>query len=487
MGKVTLRRFFTSSLLGLAFSLLVSAQESEKLPQLRLSFDLEALNYDSYIPGKAVVTDENGAVTELYATFKTRGSTARSYPMKPAMNMKLVDEAGEEFDYNLLGLREASSFILDAMAIDRINMRNRVCYDIWNNFSRLPYETDFGSRNGTVGKFVEVWINDGYKGIYCVTDKINRKLLGLKKPKTDDNDNLKEIRGVLYKHGTSDIENQNDVGMYNDWIIYVMQWHDVWELHEPDAYACEAAWEPLLDLYRNNNFADYDYVKRHFYLENLADFAVHLMALSISDNWGTKNKYFSIVNIQDETRFVVTPWDLDTSLGGEYDGSKFGGDYVVWTLQEIVNNAPIPFATVMNKPEFETLMKQAWKRGRTGAFAVDSVCQRLDDYCSLFVNSGAWQRTVDYWTGKQYTEMYVDDLPTEINYIKDWYRNRYAEMDQFFGTSDDNRDAVADIEADDTDAPCRYYNLQGVRIPKPATPGLYIRRTPTAATKVLVR
>lgn len=472
---LSLRKFrncISLAFLTLLMPLTGSAQESAALPTLRLTYDAAELNYDYYINGTMSLTDTDGTVTELNALFKTRGATARQYPMKPALNMKLVDDKGKELDYNLLGLREASSFILDAMAIDRINMRNRVCFEIWNSFSRLPYETDFGSRNGTVGKFVEVWINDSYKGIYDLTDKINRKLLGLKKPKTNDDDSLKEVRGVLYKNGTNDIEDQNTPGFFNDYMIYVPLWHDAWELHEPDDYPCPEVWQPLVDYYSDNNFTNVAYIKDHFYLQNLADYTIHLMALAIMDNWGTKNRYFSIVNIQDETRFVVTPWDLDTSLGGEFDGSLFDGVYSEWPLDEVVKNAPLPFSTVIGRPEFTAMLADTWRNARNDAFAVDSVSARLDKYCKLFVESGAWQRTVDKWKYVEYSEMYVDDLPKEISLIKDWYAKRHAEMDAYFGTADD--DAVSDITVDSETTMQGIFNLQGVRLNNADSPGLYI-------------
>lgn len=479
-------RHFLQNLKGIAVILFVCsvaglyAQEAA-LPQLRLTYPAADLNYETYIVGTMELTDTDGSVTTLNAEFKTRGATARNYAMKPSLNMKLRDDKGKELDYNLFGLREASSFILDAMAIDRIKMRNRVCFDIWNSFSRLPYETDFNGRNGTVGKYVEVFINGTYKGIYCLSDKINRKLLGLKKPKTNDDGSLKEIRGVLYKHGTNDIENQEEPGMYNDWIIYITRWHDAWELHEPDDYACLEAWQPLLDLYDDDKYLDYNYVKDHFYLQNLADFTVHLMALAISDNWNNKNKYFSIVNIQDETRFVVTPWDLDTSLGGEYDGSRFNGDFNEWPLEEIMETAPLPFYTALKQPEFNEMLKETWREARNGAFAVDSVCSRLDSTCRLFVDSGAWQRTVEHWSKERYTELYVDDLETEIALIKDWYSKRYDTMDAFFGINDE--DGVENIAVDARPADNAVYNLYGQRVASPDRPGIYIAN----GKKVLLR
>lgn len=101
-----------------------------------------------YSNGTMSLTDTDGNVVEMKAKFKTRGATAQQYLMKPALNMKLQNEDyTEEADSALLGIRSCSTWILDAMAIDRICMRNRVTMDVWNEYSRLPYETDFdGSR-----------------------------------------------------------------------------------------------------------------------------------------------------------------------------------------------------------------------------------------------------------------------------------------------------------------------------------------------------
>lgn len=83
------------------------------------------------------------------------------------------------------------------MANDRLRMRNRLCFDVWNEMSQLPYDTKYDRRNGTKGRFVEVFVNEEYRGIYCMSDKIDRKLLGLKKLQKNGSENT--VRGVLYK------------------------------------------------------------------------------------------------------------------------------------------------------------------------------------------------------------------------------------------------------------------------------------------------
>jgi glycosidase len=45
--------------------------------------------------------------------------------------------------------------------------------------------------------------------------------------------------------------------------------------------------------------------------------------------------------------------------------------------------------------------------------------------------------------------------------------------------------AVDDIIVDTPDADAQYYNLQGIRVPAPTAPGLYIRRSGTRTTKIL--
>ena len=449
MRRITAIKFVLVFVIVCLVSLPNHAQSSQ-LPVLKVTFlGSFSANMD-YIYGSMQLTDVDGSVLEMPAKFKTRGATAKQYSMKPSFNMKFRDAEDNELDANVLGLRTADSWILDAMAIDRICMRNRVCFDIWNEFSHLPYDTDFGSRSGTVGKFVEVYINDEYKGIYCLTDRINRKLLDLKKVK-DNGDGTYTIRGVLYKHGTNDIGDQNTPGYSEDSVACVYEWHNAWEITYPDDYAGKQAWQPLFD--KLAIIGNYNDVKKNFYLENIADYELLIMALCISDNWGNKNKYASIRNTtatDDRMRMVFTPWDLDTSLGGHSKGDYYDGTYETWSMQDIYNSALLPFSVCQAQSEYMSILKQRWAEGRAGAFSIVSVATKLRTYRDLFINSGAWQRMVDYYNTQKYKPCHVEDLSKEVELIINWYKNRFHEMDSYFGIAapvlgDANADATVDV------------------------------------------
>ena len=449
----------------LALTLPCAAQEV-KMPVLRIYFNATIVRNMPYVNGTMKLTDTDGNIVEMNAKFKTRGATAQQYLMKPSLNMKLRNEDySEEADSALLGMRSCSSWILDAMAIDRICMRNRVAFDIWNEFSRLPYETEFGGRNGTEGRFIELYINNTYYGIYCLSDRINRKLLDLKKVK-EQNDGSMLVRGVLYKSGTEDIRNQNEFGYNEDYTACTVEWHNAWELSFPEDYGSEAAWKPLQDAILTGTTKAY--VKKYFFLENIADYELHVTALAIEDNMGHKNHFFSIRNINKDInasdpddanrrRFVITPWDLDTSLGGDYRGSKYNGNYTQWVVKDVAKNAFYPISAIHGDTEYQDILKRRWQEGRKRAFSTTSINQKLEAYRDLFLKSGAWQRMIDRFGITSTGPMLVTDLAREIDLIEKWYENRFREMDAYFGISD----GIEDIIARKSTTPTSIYNING--------------------------
>ena len=461
----------------------VHADEAVTMPVLKVTMSQPVKKNMDYCNGSIELTDGDGNVTKSYAKIKTRGATAQQYLMKPSLNVKFYsDEAcTTKADLSLLGIREDSKYILDAMAIDRICMRNRVCMDVWNDYSKLPYETKYNQRSGTEGRFVEVYINDEYKGIYCMSDEINRKLLNLEKYK-------KGIKGILYKSGTEDISNQNSRNFTDDYLAATITWHNAWELKYPDDYVDDhadyTAWVPLIDFY--DNLTSYSKQKKYFYMANLVDYQLQVMAMSLQDNFGDKNHFLSIRDASQDIddsdaskanmrKFIVSPWDLDTSLGGAFDGSYYNGTYSNWTVKDVAKKGFRPFDQFQGQSEYKAALKARWIELRTKTYAVDSINKRLDTYRDLFINSGAWKRMTDHWNSVSSSKpKYVNDLDTELSYIKDWYKARFAEMDSYFGIETTGIESVnAPVDTDETKEQV-IYNLQGQRLSAIPEKGYFI-------------
>lgn len=426
-----MREYISAILLMLLLPLDIMAAETDftdmrgrldenSLPLVNISVNIDNVSKEEYTDGQIEIVEPQGnAGAESGSVYlckvKYRGASSMRYEKK-SFAIKLYDENWKNLDANLMGIRETNKWILDAMAIDRIRMRNRVCFDIWNEYSKTPYTTDYDGRNGTEGRFVEVFINGNYHGLYCLTDKIERKLLGLKKPK-EQADGSVSIKGVLYKcNSWCEAAFLNG---YDDEPMNQEEWNH-WELQEPDDYPCVASWTPLkelIDFCHGSSKADFaaNY-KEHFYKDNLIDYGLLVLSFSIIDNM-LKNVFLSTVNIEDGQRFLITPWDLDASLGGMHNG-----DYntTLPTLQLLFNWARPYYRLDREKADnFVPDMRERWIQLSESVMSRSNVYRKLDNYARQLMLSGAWQREYDKWNNNPVP--LKENIQDEIAYVKDFY------------------------------------------------------------------
>ena len=432
------------------------------LPLINLVVDLGKVTKPVYTIASMEVCDPlrrmgGNVFTPFRCKVKYRGNSSMRYEKK-SFTIKLLDTYNGEFDVNLLGLRTDDTWVLDAMALDRIRMRNRVNFDVWNDMSRVPYQTDFNRRNGTVGLFVELFVNGQYHGLYCLTDKVNRKLLALEKMKVSEQGDS-TIRGVLYKGVEWSLATK--LNGYEPTDTWPHIWNG-WELAYPEELPCETSYGPLV------RFIDYcskttdqqlvDGVSQRFYMGNLCDYMVFLLSQGIWDNL-FKNAYLSVVNISKGERILITPWDLDCSLGGGWNG-----DYAdIMTDLRLVRSAELTRRLWEgNLAAFKSLVSDRWKALRESILSEEVLNARLDDYAQQFMVSGAWEREYDKWNGNPVP--LKRDLSEEVAYVKDWYHRNatYLRDYVFLGVGSEIRDVLSD--KNEKQGRKTVYNMAGQRV-----------------------
>lgn len=399
------------------------------LPIINIIADISNITKENYIPAEIEITDpkkrtDNKLTANYKCKIKYRGSSSLRYEKK-SFAVKLLDDNGKSLDVAILGIREDDSWILNAMAIDRIRMRDRLLFDIWNDFSGTPYNTDYENRNGTKGYFVEVFLNGEYHGLYCMTDKINRKLLGLKKIK-EENDGTIVTRGLLLKC------NQNGSAStltgYNDEPMDTEEWNH-WELQYPDDYPSADTYSPLARLIdfcteTSSDIFKTDY-EQHFYKQNLLDYHLFYLTFCIYDNF-MKNTFLSTIDLTKEEKFLITPWDLDCSLGEFWDGTH---------NEELINNDNIyvnPFARLWkdNVDNYKTELCNLWQKASKTIFSEEAIVKRMNDYADSFVKSGAWEREYRKWNGNPV--VLTEDPQEELAYIKQWFHSSHINLNNYF-------------------------------------------------------
>lgn len=419
------------------FDLMTTELGEESLPLVNIIIDdIDRVNKAEYTAARVEIADyqertEPGKrIVSYNCKIRYRGNFSLQFEKK-SFNVKLyTDDYSDDLDADILGLREENSWILDAMAIDCARMRNRVCFDIWNELSRTPYDTKFDRRNGTIGTMVELFINGSYHGLYCLTDKIDRKLLNLKKAKADDDEIT--YKGLMYKGDawsatTRLMEYDDEAGTGTDtWLG--------WELQYPDDYPSTGAWQPLKELIDFiNDTDDSDFFAKWqewFYVDNLVDFKLFGDALYYHD-MGYKNSFLSTPDITAGHRYLLTVWDCDASFGRHWDGQNY--PYLFTRDGRWKYIQPYKRLLADSENRLASLLGERWQEVRTNIFAPESIAARFQAYADKLTASGAWERERALWNNNPVP--LPDDIDTELALISEWYAKNYSEMDRIYSAS----------------------------------------------------
>ncbi len=410
-------------------------------------------NGSYYVTGSIRVSDPNiaGYDSTFIAAYKWRGATAMG-KSKKSYAVKLRDENGNSIDREFFGLRNDNNWILDAMAIDPACMRNRVSTDLWNDFSEKPYHRRAGfekkARTGTRGKFVEVFLNGKYHGLYCMTEKMDRKQLKLKKYTPATETSVDTIHGTLYKssqwsyevlmgheEGSRSFPKYAPMAYNNSlrsetWSNYEIKYPD-WE-EEPIDWG--PLWNAVNFVATSEDRPFESGISEWFDMPVLIDYYLFIELMLATDNHGKNMFFFNYDKIgkRFSKMIGIAPWDLDGVWGRRWDGSNDitvaaqDFDAYLWDYEH--GNHTIYYRLQKSLYwDWANMLKERYVALRPGAFSKEALIKRFTDYLDLFTESGAAGREENRWY------RYHSDIAGDVDYISEWISDRIDYLDNQYG------------------------------------------------------
>ena len=411
----------------------------------------------TYTTGSLCVTaaTTQGYDSTFIAAFKYRGASSSNYP-KRSYAIKLRDAYGNSIDRKILGYRSDNNWILDAMYIDRACMRNRVSTDLWNDYSVKPYYADRENkvRTGTRGEFVEVFLNGSYWGLYCMTEKMDRKQLKLKKyvPASESTTYKTEPHGFLYKS--------------KDWSYEVLMGHkpdertfpytevskvynylgqESWcgfEQKYPDAKDEYVDWTPLRDAVNFVATTDVQStfdreIGNYFDLPILRDYYLLIELALATDNHG-KNMFFYAYDQAgaEGNKISVCPWDMDGTFGQNWEADTTYTQNTQQDFEEMLwkhehGQLTLFLNLKMGSLGWRKMLADRYCELRPTFFDPDKLAQRFLDYASLFADGYADIREQKKWGSSQ--GRIHKKLQWGAQYAARWVKNRIKYMDKRYG------------------------------------------------------
>ena len=378
----------------------------------------------------------NSYISEA-AEFAYRGNVSKSYEKK-CYKLTLSDEKR-----SLCGLRKDDDWTLNALYDDIGLVRNATCMRLWNEISAM---NSVSGDNCCEAEFVELIVNNEYRGVYLLCERIDQKTTGIG---GDD---------ILYKYQVYAPE--DSLKKYAKcFTVEYPRW--VGESKEDN----KTYKQPMLDFMwktyiPGSGRTTYDDISEEVYLDNAADYLIFCLAVSAYDN-RYKNSYFGAVKRADEAyKFFELPWDMNATFGVK-NGYKFSMEnaekhdcwsYVGGSLYDL---AP---------EEFGVYVYERYKNLRQSVLSEENMNGIVDEYIKTLTDSGAAERNYKkypcYRKSKvnlsiDYAELFTKTQIQEYTTTRMAYLDEYMEEEVAKGEAKPNGpdiDNSDDLQKNTTDA-----------------------------------
>jgi hypothetical protein len=390
----------------------------------------------------------NQSIDAINAQWIQEKNAIQSMYVKKSYKISFKEDASLETskDVSLLGMRYDDDWDLQAMANEPLRMNEKTSFDIWRKINKLHYQSsESDAINGCRMKYAELFLNDEYKGIYCVSEPVDRKQLKLKKY-----DEQKGIRGELYKgQGWGATIFSTCPSYSNNSFLWVNQNGSGYDCKYPNEVYPN--WKPLYDfVYFVIYSSDTDFYNQYpsyFNVNNAIDYFIFLNLAAAWDNTG--NNLFVARYNTNEPYFYV-PWDYDGSFGNYWDGTKYAKTDTI-----LINGFYKRLLKDNSENGFMHRLKNKWQELRNDWLTVSILMASFNENYDYLLQNGVYEREELIWKDKD--NYHFDSQYME--YMQDWIIERLKFLDSKF----DYTTGIQEIKNQQMQCPCNIhvYNMSG--------------------------
>lgn len=449
----------------------IHAQEGDKEINTQLTFTFLPLlvmegtfGYDYAQGNISLLSPEAAEPTNSFAKVKWRGGTTNTADKhKRNYKIKTLNEKGKKQEISLLGMREDNNWILDAGQIDLFRLRNRIATEIWNDFATKPYyaSKEPKAKSGVTGKVVEVILNNEYRGIYSLTEAMDRKELKLKKY----DDKNQEFHGQLWKVSSWDKATFWDIDKDYDntqetWHAFETKYPDIEDVNPTDY---SPLYEAIDFVANSNDEAFKKEVGDYFDIPVLIDYQLFQETLKPVDNNG-KNMFWGIYDVAKSKKLTLAIWDLDASVGQFWQCSTPLHPNRVFPNTDLGVKDGFNLyhrLSSLNVDNYNEKVANRYHELRKTYFSEENLISRYQGYYDMLVKSGAASREETKWSEDSDIGGYPLNFKSEIEYIKNWIINRlnYLDTNQFPISTN-----ISEIHQKESLSPKTTYNMLGQKV-----------------------
>ena len=368
-----------------------------------ICFDIETKTGDEYTPAVFRLYDnqtrETTVLTESEGQIKIRGNTSKYYPKK-AYRFELLKPDGDTEKIRLLDLRKDDDWLLYAAYNDPEKIRNVFSSNLW--YSTCAENNPYGVTAGMEYRFVEMFINNHYEGLYALGYPVDDKQL---------NNGIEECTGLFKKSGQNVSETH---------VLLSDEPLPGYEIETKDADE-QLLWKTLRQIYYtagvSNNQSDvWDVIN----IDSAVDIFLFFNLTQAYDNtygYSIRNLYFALMG---SGQLLYIPWDLDQTWGLCWIGNQVKNFTRAYYLKPSVNRVMMmnPVYRFLKTEEIREKIISRYAYLRAHGWSNESIDRMITYYETQIFTSGAYERDKARWPGGTYIDSGTgSDLSVFRNYV----------------------------------------------------------------------
>jgi subtilisin-like proprotein convertase family protein len=366
-----------------------------------------------------------------------RGAYSQSLPQKP-FKIETIDANDLQQDVSILGMPEEHDWVLIANYNDKVFMRNKLAYQLFNDMG------NYATRN----QYCEVVINGRYQGIYLFMESIKRdnNRVDIAKLETTENSGINLTGGYIIKNDYWDNS--------NSWLL---NYHPidhpqldvrlVYDYPKPDLITTEQ--QTYIQSYINDfetalyspNFSDpVNGYSKYIDTDSFIDYFI-VNELARNNDGFKKSRYF---NKDKDSPTAISKlkagpvWDFDWAWKNIPGCSIFDSTNGSGWAHRINDcgpdvNSPGWYVRLMQDPTFQNKLRCRWDNFRATILSIPSLSNFIDTNAS-YLNEAQSRHFVKWGnlgvnSGTPEIEADPATFEEQITKYKNWITTRIAWLD----------------------------------------------------------
>ncbi len=372
-------------------------------------------------------------------TIETRGQSSQMFPKK-SYRLETQDPTGANLNIPLLGMPAENDWILYAPYSDKSMLRNAVTFELGRQLD--PYCSRMA--------FVELYLNDDYRGVYILMEKIKRDDSRVNIARLEPHENAGDELTGGYIFKVDKVDNEDVEGI--DWFrsspepSYPNAKDIIYQYYDPGSDELTATQRNYLKEYiieaesvLISSYFDDPELGYNRYL-NTGSF-VDFMLMSEISKEVDKYRYSNYFHKKKESKggeiFAGPLWDFNLGYGNVdyWEEGLITSGWLYDDLQPYEWSMMFWWARLNDDPWFLDLATTRWNELRENAFSNANI-QAVIDSLTGYIDA-AQQRNFDRWPilGNYVWPNYDwenNSYEDEVIYFSNWLFTRLAWLDSNF-------------------------------------------------------